>query len=97
MSITTTTEQITDDLIYLAWLYGQRTGQILFNLLPLGAREAVTGSLFDPFYKDLTSDEASEWLDSHIIFDDEPQGFSAIFDSEKILAVFDGEKILWER
>ncbi len=65
---------------------GQRTGQYLFNRLPNGAAATVTGTLFDPFNKELNAFEIQEWIDDHLIF-------SSI---GKLIAVFNGEKILWE-
>lgn len=64
---------------------GQRTGQWMFNHLPGPVQNKVVGTLFDPFHKDLTTDEIFQWLDNHIIFD-----------GSEIVGLFDNNTILWE-
>jgi hypothetical protein len=62
----------------------QRTGQYLFNHLPVEVGNKVAGTLFDPFHKDLSKPEIIEWLDNHLIFNE-----------NKIIALFDQNTILW--
>lgn len=69
-----------------ARFYNQRTGQFLFNRLPEGAANVVRGTLFDPFYKELTPDQIVQWLDEHVVFDD-----------YGIIGIFNNNQILWER
>lgn len=64
-----------------------RTGQALFNTLPLWVSNAVAMTSFDPFFKKLTEQEIVEWMGSHLIFNDEGD----------IIAVFNNDKILAER
>ncbi len=64
----------------------QRTGQRLFNLLPQPVAYFTSGTLFDPFHKDLTRKEIWDWLNDHLIFDD----------NGHIIALFNNNQILWE-
>lgn len=63
----------------------QRTGQYLMNHLPDGAYRAVTGTLFDPFHRDLKPGDIYEWLENHLIFDD----------NESVIGVFNNNQLLW--
>jgi len=64
---------------------GQRTGQYLFNLLPDHLSGIVTGTLWDPFHKDLEIEEIHQWIQDHLIFD-----------GHRIIALFNNDEILWE-
>lgn len=64
---------------------GYRLGQALFNNLPTWAVSYIAGSTFDPFYKDMSDREAWEWIDSHLIFDDE--GVLAVYSGNKVIAM----------
>lgn len=64
---------------------GHRTGQVLFNYLPTGARNAVAGTMIDPFHKRLTTEELYQWLNDHVIFD-----------GDRIIAVFNNNHFIWE-
>lgn len=66
---------------------GERTGQALFNILPLDLGEIVAGTSFDPFHRELSFYEMITWLDDHLIIED----------SGEIVAVYHGERILWEK
>ena len=44
-----------------------RSGQYLFNTLPVGAADAVRGKLFDPFYKDMSLEQLVEWVENHLV------------------------------
>lgn len=65
---------------------GQRTGQALFNLLPVNISDFVAGTLWDPFHKWLEPHEIREWIENHLIFDD----------VGVIVTLFNENKILWE-
>lgn len=65
---------------------GYRLGQALFNALPGWATSYVAGTLFDPFYKDMSDAEAMQWIDDHLVFD-----------GDGVLAVYNGNQILGER
>jgi len=78
---------LADKIIHEAPNVDQRTGQYLFNTLaPPEAREAVAGTLFDPFYKDLTREELVHWLHEHIVFND----------GGRVIGVVDTNHFLWE-
>jgi hypothetical protein len=64
----------------------QRTGQLLFNSLRQQVAAKVRDTDFDPFYKDLTLFEIIEWLENHVVYNDE--GI--------MIRLFDGNEILWE-
>jgi hypothetical protein len=64
----------------------QRTGQFLFNSLRHEIAEVVRNTLFDPFYKELSLGEIIDWLENHILFDD--QG--------KMIYLFSDNQILWK-
>ena len=66
---------------------GHRTGQALFNHLPVSAAQIVSGTLWDPFHRDLTREEIQEWVDHHLIFGDEYY--------DDIIGLFSGEQLLW--
>lgn len=74
-------------VIQYAHANDQRTGQYMFNSLPDGAREAVTGKLWDPFFKDWGQDKIEEWLLQHALFND----------SGEIIGVISGSQLLWGR
>lgn len=67
-----------------AKVHNQRTGQFLYNSLPSEVCSRVAGTLFDPFFDDLTADEIQSWIDNHLIFD-----------GGEIVGVFDKNNILW--
>lgn len=67
--------------------HNQRTGQYLFNSLPVEAAQFITSTLFDPFHRDMSQDEVEAWISDHIIFDD----------NGRIMALFNNNDILWER
>jgi hypothetical protein len=69
-----------------ALIYGQRTGQYLFNSLTPVVADKVRGTNFDPFYLDLTIEGIIQWLEDHIIFND----------NGSIGCLFNGYEILWE-
>lgn len=77
--------EYTNQIMRNAKLSEQRTGQYLFNKLPGPVAVVVGGTSFDPFHKDLSAIEISDWIDSHLIFDN---GW--------IVGVFHGERVLWE-
>jgi len=64
----------------------QRTGQYLFNGLPDGARKAVAGTVFDPFHKNMSQYQIENWLEDHVVFND----------NGSIIGIIAGRKILWE-
>ncbi len=64
----------------------QRPGQFLINSLPPGAYQVVTGTLFDPFHKPMERWHVVEWVDNHLILDE-----------QEVIGVFNNNKILWER
>ena len=64
----------------------QRNGQFLFNHLRHEVAEAARGTLYDPFYKELSQDEVAQWLEDHIVWNDDG----------RMIAFFIGETILWE-
>lgn len=64
----------------------QRTGQYLFNGLPVGARDKIVGNLWDPFYKEMSQYEIERWLNDHIIFNDRG----------KIIGLINNNEIIWE-
>ena len=64
-----------------------RTGQALFNHLPFSAAQIVSGTLWDPFHRDLTREEIQEWVDHHLIFGDQYY--------DDIIGLFNGEQLLW--
>jgi len=72
-------------VILKAEVHSQKTGQYLFNSLPEGAREAVSGMLWDPFYKDMSQYQIEEWLNDHVVFND----------NGSISGVITGGKIIW--
>lgn len=64
-----------------------RWGQALFIALPKWAATVVAGSTFDPYYVIGTTHETREWIDNHLILDDEGE----------VLAVHHNNLILAER
>lgn len=66
-----------------------RTGQVLFNGLPLKAGQTFIQTAIDPFYKELQRYEVVEWVCNHLILDGDDSGVS-------VIGVFEGNKILWE-
>lgn len=75
------------DIMSKSQVHNQRTGQYLFNGLPFEAQLHVRGTLFDPFYKDMSQYQIEEWFNLHAIFNE--QG--------SIIGIFDRDTILWER
>lgn len=63
-----------------------RSGQALFNRLPLEVGRVVSGQQWDPYQRNLSAFELSEWINKHIVFD-----------GCEIVAVFNNDDILWER
>ena len=64
-----------------------RTGQHLFNSLPVGAQNALVGTSIDPFHRDFVKDKIERWADNHLIFD-----------GEEIICLFGlYDNILWEK
>lgn len=75
------------DIVMHADKFNQRTGQYLFNSFPVEVANVVTGSMFDPFHKDMSQFQIEEWLLNHIVFNE----------NGSIVAVFNENTILWER
>ena len=75
------------DILTNADVHHQRTGQYLFNGLPFEAQLHVRGTLFDPFYKNMSQYQIEEWLNNHVFFNE--QG--------SIVGIFENDQILWER
>jgi hypothetical protein len=73
-------------IVRMAPQLDQRTGQLLFNNLRSEVAEACRGTVYDPFYEDLSLDEIIQWLEDHVIYND--QGIMTCF--------FIGNTILWE-
>lgn len=67
--------------------HNQRTGQYLFNSLPLEIRKYVTEMPWDPFFRDLSQYQIENWLNNHIIFND----------TGDIIGLFANNMVLWER
>jgi len=67
-----------------------RTGQLIFNFLPEGAQNAIRGTLFDPFHKNMDAYELTQWVQDHLVFGKINRG------AEGVIAVFNGNDILWE-
>jgi hypothetical protein len=67
--------------------YNFRSGQYLFNNLPIGAAEAVRSTYFDPFYKDMNLEQIAAWVENHLV----------LGNVGDVIAVFDHNIILWER
>jgi hypothetical protein len=70
----------------MAPAYDMRTGQLLFNSLKHEIAEVVRNTSFDPFYKDMELEEIVEWLEDHIIYDN--QGM--------MVRLFSDHRVLWE-
>lgn len=68
----------------------QRTGQFLFNALPDGAAKALRGTLLDPFHRDYSPYELTEWVQNHLVFGKPP------FGEPGVIGVFNGNQLLWE-
>lgn len=60
-----------EHIYYLAPLYEMRTGQLLFNVLRYEIAEAVRDTELDTFYKDMTLQEIIDWLENHILYDNQ--------------------------
>ena len=80
-------KQYVDELMRRSKALNERTGQALHKSLPVDIRRWVNGALFDPFYKDLSEEEIYQWIDNHLIFDDEGV----------LIGLYDRNTILWER
>lgn len=74
-------------IVEMAPYHDQRTGQLLFNSLKHEIADIVRDTSFDPFYKELTCDEIIDWLENHIIYDDDGN----------MICLFNGNDILWEK
>jgi hypothetical protein len=86
MSATLTRSQREAEYIhFMAPQYDMRTGQLLFNILRHEIAEVVRNTELDTFYEDLELEEIVEWLENHIMFDN--QG--------RMIRLFDGHRILW--
>ena len=70
----------------MAPVYGERTGELLFNVLRHEIADVVRNTNFDPFYEDLDTDEIVEWLETHILYDNDGN----------MIRLFDERGILWE-
>ena len=79
-------EEFARSIRYHAKETGQRTGQALFNTLPLGAANAVIGCIWDPFNRDYSSQELVNWVNEHLILDDDVN----------VVGVIGANQILWE-
>lgn len=71
---------------FMAPQYDMRTGQLLFNVLRHEIADVVRDTELDTFYEDLEVEEIVDWLEDHIIFDN--QG--------RMVRLFSGHTILWE-
>jgi hypothetical protein len=85
-TISTRSTREAEYVVRMAAELDQRTGQFLFNYLRHEVAEAARGTVFDPFEKDLSQYEVEQWLESHIIYNDDG----------KMIAFFIGDLILWE-
>lgn len=81
---------IADVMVY-APMTGQRTGQTLFNLLPTPAANAVRGTTFDPFFKNMNVREVAKWIQEHLIFGKWPGT-----GKDELIAVFNNDTVVWE-
>ena len=66
--------------------FNERTGQVLFNNLRHEIADVVRSTNLDTFYKEMSLEEITDWLENHIIFDN--QG--------KMVRLFSGRHVLWE-
>lgn len=66
--------------------YDMRPGQFLFNYLRHEVADVVRGTELDTFYQDLELEDIAQWLDQHIIYDN--QG--------RMVRLHDGHHVLWE-
>ena len=66
--------------------YGERPGQFLFNSLRHEIADTVRGTFLDPFYKEMSLRQIIEWLENHIIYDDDG----------RMICLFDKNEVLWE-
>jgi hypothetical protein len=62
-----------------------RNGQWLFNHLPIPVANLVAGTSFDPFHKMMSQEDIFNWLDNHLIFED-----------NEIIGLFHNERVLWD-
>ncbi len=76
-----------NQMMHMAEKNQQRTGQALFNHLPSGAAQIVSGTLWDPFHRSLTREELQKWVDNHLIFGEKYY--------DDIIGLFTGEQLLW--
>lgn len=65
---------------------GMRTGELLFNELRHEIADVVRDTDLDTFYDDLGLEEIVEWLENHIMYDN--QG--------TMVRLYDGHGVLWE-
>ena len=63
-----------------------RIGQALFNALPIWAGNVVAGTPWDPYHRDLTWFEVTNWMNAHLIFN-----------NDELIAVMNNDEILAER
>jgi len=73
-------------ICYIGPRIDQRTGEFLFNNLRFEIAEAIRNTELDPFYQEMDFEDVVDWLDDHIVFDN--QG--------TMIRVFDDHGILWE-
>ena len=66
--------------------FNLRLGQALFNALPDWATSVVAGSTWDPFHRDFTMFQITNWINEHLIFKD-----------GEVVAVYNRDVILAER
>ena len=85
MTKPTVVREYSRDVLMHAEQHHQRTGQYLFNGLPEEVRVVITGTVWDPFHKNMSQDQVEQWLSDHIIFND----------NGGICGVVAGRKILW--
>lgn len=71
---------------YLGPRLDMRTGEFLFNTLRHEIAEKVRATDLDPFYEDLEFEEVVDWVDGHIVFDNEG----------KMVRLQDDHGVLWE-
>jgi len=78
--------EMSRDIIMNAEAHGQRTGQYLYNGLPDDARAVVAGTIWDPFYKDLSQFQLVDWINQHLVFNE----------NGTITGVISGPNVLWD-
>jgi len=74
------------DIIEHAAEHDQKTGQYLFNSLPVEVRMQLAGLSWDPFERDMNQYQVEQWLKDHIIFNADG----------RIVGLYSGSMKLWE-